>query len=207
MPGVIRLVNHMKPKYQSDLPSKAEIFDYWKDVFPSKGIFIDWGEPSCWACGYLCNGRYDVTNSKASMEQIYRAWERTPLQRCHIAPRSLGGSSHPSNLYLMCRECHDLAPNTTEPEIFFAWVRRQSWLGRATSKLKLELESYGITEEEIPKLMRIFESEEFQAWGRQNIGLHFPQSGYNSMFSRTTLSSILGALLMYAEKHMPSDAV
>jgi 5-methylcytosine-specific restriction endonuclease McrA len=197
----------MSPKYQSDLPSKTEVFDYWKNVFPSKGVFIDWGEPSCWACGHFWNGKYDVTNSKASMQQIYKAWERAPLQRCHIIPRSLGGSSDPSNLYLMCAECHDLAPNTTEPEIFFAWVKRQNWFRRSMSKLNLEFESHGITEEQLTKLKSIFESEEFQVGAQQNIGLHFPQSGYSSIFSRTTLSSILGALLTYAEKHVALGGV
>jgi hypothetical protein len=42
------------------LPSKAEIFDYWKDRFREIDIFIDWGEPSCWACRYHYGTKCDI---------------------------------------------------------------------------------------------------------------------------------------------------
>ena len=33
------------------------------------------------------------------MDKIYEARERTPLQRCHIVPRSLSGGTDPSNFF------------------------------------------------------------------------------------------------------------
>lgn len=185
----------MKPRYRTDLPSKSEIFDHWKDAFP----FVDWGEPSCWACGWYWK-RYAVRDSKAGMNKIYEAWERTPLQRCHIIPRSLGGNTDPSNLFLMCTECHDLAPNTTSRDIFLRWARSQSYIARLNKKLEQELESFDLTIETVFDLLETVKGEEFDLWMHENTGLHFPQSGYGKTFSRMTLSTFLGALLAYAEQ-------
>lgn len=146
----------MNPRYGTDLPSKSEIFDHWKDAFP---FVVDWGEPSCWACGWYWNGRYDVKDSKAGMDKIYAAWERTPLHRCHIIPRSLVGDTKPSNLFLMCLECHDLAPNTTDRDIFLRWARNQSYIAKLVDKLEQELESFDLTIEMVSDLLETVKSE------------------------------------------------
>jgi hypothetical protein len=67
--------------YIDALPSKAQIFDHWKDRLLEIGIFIDWGEPSCWACGFRYSGKYDVRSSDASWAEILDCWQRMPLQR------------------------------------------------------------------------------------------------------------------------------
>jgi len=134
------------------------------------------------------------------MNKIYEAWERTPLQRCHIIPRSLGGNTDPSNLFLMCTECHDLAPNTTSRDIFLRWARSQSYIARLNKKLEQELESFDLTIETVFDLLETVKGEEFDLWMHENTGLHFPQSGYGKTFSRMTLSAFLGALLAYAEQ-------
>jgi 5-methylcytosine-specific restriction endonuclease McrA len=108
--------------YTDLLPSKAQIFSHWKDRLRDVGKFVDWGEPSCWACGFHYGAKYDIKSSDATWSKILDCWDRVPLQRCHIVPRSLGGTDEPSNLFLTCRECHDLAPNTALPEIFFEWA-------------------------------------------------------------------------------------
>jgi hypothetical protein len=115
------------PHFVDNLPSKAEIFDYWKERLPALGFFIDWGEPSCFACRFHYGTKYDIKRSDAGWHKIFECWNSIPLQRCHIVPRSLGGTDEVANLFLMCRECHDLAPNTSFPEIFFEWARAQSW--------------------------------------------------------------------------------
>src|SRR5580704_12367838 len=79
-------------KYGGNLPSKGEIFEYWKDRIFDHGLFMDWGEPSCWACGFHYEAKYDIKNPNAGWAEIVRCWDRMPLQRCHIIPRSLGGS-------------------------------------------------------------------------------------------------------------------
>ena len=97
------------PHFRGDLPSKAEIFEYWKGRLRGLGCRINWDEPGCWACGFRYGTRYDIKWSDARWDRVLRCWNNIPLQRCHVVPRSLGGTNDVSNLFLMCRECHDLA--------------------------------------------------------------------------------------------------
>src|SRR5262245_26597388 len=100
-----------------ELPTRSEIFEHWKKRLIKLGFLIDWGEPSCWACGFHYDDKYDIRHSDVSWKVLLKGWERIPLQRCHIVPRSLGGSDKAHNLFLMCRECHDTAPNTSVRKI------------------------------------------------------------------------------------------
>jgi hypothetical protein len=50
----------------NDLPSKGEIFTYWKNRLEKIGFFIDWGEPGCWACGFHYDAKYDLRGTSAS---------------------------------------------------------------------------------------------------------------------------------------------
>src|SRR5262249_7160404 len=117
----ITMVRAPDLKFADNLPSKRLIFDHWKHRLPTVGILIDWGEPSCWACRFHYGTKYDIRRSDASWNEILRGWDRIPLQRCHVVPPSLGGTDDVDNLFLMCRECHDLAPNTCIPAILFEW--------------------------------------------------------------------------------------
>lgn len=49
--------------------------------------------------------------------------------RCHVIADSLGGTVDPLNFVLLCRQCHEKAPDTTQPAILFDWIileRRES---------------------------------------------------------------------------------
>lgn len=83
----------------------SRIIDFWIDKSNVFKGFIDLNEPTCWACGQGWDGRYDIVGG-----DYLKAWAKCPLQICHIIPHSLGGTEEPSNLVLMCKECHDLAP-------------------------------------------------------------------------------------------------
>jgi hypothetical protein len=179
------------------LPSKAQIFDHWKDRFRAIGIFIDWGEPSCWACGFHYGTKYDIKRSAASWSKIYAGWDKIPLQRCHIVPRPLGGTDDASNLFLMCRECHDLAPNTSIPDIFFDWVRSQSFHRRESDKIQEALRAFGVNQTQQEKLAHVIESAEFRVWLRGKLGLHSPQSNYGSVSSRLTPATMIGLAVHY----------
>lgn len=137
------------------LPSKAQIFDYWKDRLGDLGIILDWGEPSCWACGFHYGARFDIKKSDASWTEMFEGWNKIPLQRCHIIPRSLGGTDEPSNLFLMCRECHDLAPNTSISDVFYDWARAQSFYKRDADKIQEALRAFGVDEAQQEKLTQI----------------------------------------------------
>lgn len=69
-------------------------------------------------------------------------WDKVPLQRCHIIPKSLGGTDTVDNLFLMCKECHDLAPNTPSRTAFLKWVSKQHWTVRKFDKINSELSTF-----------------------------------------------------------------
>jgi hypothetical protein len=65
-----------------------------------------------------------------SMEEWERCWccgfdEGKRLQRCHIVARSIGGEPDPLNIVPLCRYCHDLMPDTPDPEFFWSWIAKQ----------------------------------------------------------------------------------
>lgn len=66
------------------------------------GLSVDWAEAEklCWRCAQGRN-----------------------LQRCHIVPDSLGGLDEPSNLVLLCAQCHAEAPNVDDPSFMWTWLR------------------------------------------------------------------------------------
>ena len=185
------------PQFTDDLPLKAEIFEYWKERLPRLGFFIDWGEPGCWACGFHYGARYDIKRSDADWHKILCCWNRIPLQRCHTVPRSLGGTNDVSNLFLMCRECHDLAPNTSIPEIFFAWAQAQSWNARESAKICAALDAFGVDSVDREDFNELINSDGFKSWMSGKLGLHRPQSNYAPISSRLTPATFVGLAVYY----------
>lgn len=174
------------------MPSKADIFEYWKEWLDKR--CFDWGEPSCWACERWWGSKYDIKNSNATWEEIRNAWDNVPLQGCHIIPKSLGGTDDPSNLFLMCKECHDRALNTTSREAFLEWVKTQNWMDRLYKDVKNELQTFGFDyndDIEVEKLNGILSSEDFKEWAKNKVGLHFSQSGYGAQITPSTMVALL----------------
>lgn len=79
-----------------------EIVDYWSEHQDECDLSVYWAEAEklCWRCAHQRN-----------------------LQRCHIIPRSLGGDESPSNLVLLCAQCHSEAPNVADPDFMWVWIR------------------------------------------------------------------------------------
>lgn len=129
--------------------SHYKIFEYWRDkVITSGGEIVNVKDeygvndkivvdddycPRCWGCGALVvrDSKIDEWISKQCADEdeesnLKRIWSsketRSKLNRCHIIPGALGGADEPSNLFLMCSECHTLSPDTTYPSMFFKWV-------------------------------------------------------------------------------------
>lgn len=125
--------------------ARSKIFDYWKD----KAITVDgnvihdddhyhedsipaieyFEEPVCWACGKHVKGvyetkRYDEYIKQRKFAQLYNIGsEARRLERCHIVPHMLGGSdTDPSNMFLLCHQCHEESPDTSNPSAFLRWV-------------------------------------------------------------------------------------
>lgn len=178
------------------MPTNGEIFEYWKDWLNDNGF--DWGEPSCWACRRWWGTKYDTQNPKTSWDEIKKLWNKvTPLQRCHIIPRSLGGTDNPSNLFLMCRDCHDKAPDTSSREKFLLWAKAQSWVKREIIEIKENIEVFGIKENELNEFVNILNSPDFKKWAKNNTGLHWNQQGHGIKLKKSTL---IGAVIEYKNK-------
>jgi len=79
-----------------------DIVDYWLPLKDECELGVDWSEAHerCWRCGY-----------------------KSSLHRCHIVPDSLEGVDHPSNLILLCGRCHREAPNHTNPQYMWIWLK------------------------------------------------------------------------------------
>lgn len=79
----------------------SEIVDYWASRIDECDLSVDWseGEEYCWNCG-----------------------SPKDLTRCHIVARSLGGQDVPSNYVVLCRKCHEEAPNVDDPRIMWDWL-------------------------------------------------------------------------------------
>src|SRR5271155_4282195 len=195
--GVREKQSAASPLFADDLPSKGQIFEYWKERLSGLGFFIDWGEPGCWACGFHYSAKYDIKRSDAHWDEILLCWNSIPLQRCHVVPRSLGGANDVANLFLMCRECRDQAPNTSVPEIFFEWARAQSWIARESAKICKALNDFGVTAASYTDVFEAMESEEFKCWASDKVGLHRPQSNYASTLSRLTPATLVGLAVHY----------
>ncbi|MFQ5979200.1 MAG: HNH endonuclease [Candidatus Heimdallarchaeota archaeon] len=180
----------------TSLPSKAEIVNYWKDWLIENGF--DLGEPSCWACEWGWNGKYDIIKPDASWEEIRKAWEAAPLQRCHVLAHSLGGPDDVSNLFLMCRECHDLAPNTTSQEAFLKWADSQNWFNRKINRIQEEAKAFNIKEEDFEEFTTIINSPGFKKWIKKNATLHFSQRGYGLDL---TISTLVAAIWEYQKRN------
>ncbi|PLR72995.1 hypothetical protein CYJ37_11425 [Bacillus sp. UMB0728] len=85
-------------------------------------VLEDYGEPSCWCCNKAI-----IVKDEEKLQQegnFKEIWNGTAgkLERCHIVPKSLGGSYEPSNLFLMCHNCHLKAPNILNGNMFLKWV-------------------------------------------------------------------------------------
>lgn len=87
-----------------------QIADYWvshSEICETK-LNFDWSDAysHCWNCG-------DNKKRKSNVS----------LEKCHIIPHSLGGLDEPSNYVLLCKSCHESAPNTSNPNDMWDWIK------------------------------------------------------------------------------------
>lgn len=92
----------MKNKRKNIKTTIPEIIDYWIKFEDECALNFDWSEANivCWRCG--CKRK---------------------LYRCHIIPDSLGGKDEPSNLVLLCADCHEEAPNVESSTFMWDWIK------------------------------------------------------------------------------------
>ena len=54
----------------------------------------------------------------------WRCGRKKAVEKCHIIPRCLGGSNHPSNFVLLCKACHAECPDVNDKDFMFQWIER-----------------------------------------------------------------------------------
>lgn len=139
--------------------SHYKIYEYWRDkiirangeIVKSEDHYQEGDEivvddaycPRCWGCGcYVVrdskidawiNKNCSSEDEEFNLKNLWNSKEtKSKLNRCHIIPGALGGADTPSNLFLMCSECHQLSPDTIYPSMFFKWVlerRKKFYMG------------------------------------------------------------------------------
>ena len=103
-----------KQKKKRTNVERAAIVSYWSKIINDEEININWDddpENMCWSCAYA------PTNSDES------------LQKCHIIPKALGGSDEPSNMVILCVQCHRENPNvnnTNGVELYWHWLKSRT---------------------------------------------------------------------------------
>lgn len=95
------------------MKSIKQIYEYWLENIEilETDLNFDWDEGAthCWNCG-------DNRQSKSQKSKV-------TLERCHIIPKSKGGSDLEDNLVLLCTHCHKEAPDTMCKEDMWDWFK------------------------------------------------------------------------------------
>ncbi len=192
------------------IPTYKKILDYWffkngkinkinsitkKYITKSS---IDYGEPTCWACGEHWNGKYDISG-EYNKKDIYKAWQSSPLERCHIIPDSLGGLNVPSNIFLMCKDCHVESPDTIYSGIFFSWLDNKKTI--LDIRYKMIIETFNGLGIDISK-KHIYESinSVFKTKKTRKNFYCFLEKNTSSHFGVISPFTIIGALQLYINK-------
>mgnify|MGYP005749641619 CR=1 FL=1 len=97
---------------RQDKTTLKQIADYWieNSEISELELNFDWSDSHthCWNCG---DDKYRKSTKKIALE------------RCHIVPHSLDGKDTPSNYVLLCKECHAEAPNTSNKNDMWDWIK------------------------------------------------------------------------------------
>ena len=197
---LIKAENRTLKKERKTPPKKSDIIKYWFEEADEEQKDLlcipDAGEPSCMICGMWWSDTYDIKDPNATMEDCFKTWDKPPLQKCHIVPRTLGGSNiNPKNYLLLCHDCHDDMPDCLYSDILFKWIPKYQKIARKKRNEKFK-EILDIYELELKEFYSIFSSEEFRKWEKENhvIGFH----GF-----RIKESSLIGAVWKFKNLNLP----
>jgi hypothetical protein len=119
--------------WQDDMPSHESIARYWEGREIPGGTYIpiiDAYEPGCFACGWC---RLDHVRSPAALKQTWRG-----LERAHVVARSLGGPDIVENIVLLCKKCHEDAPDVGDAKRFWGWIENHERWGTLVYMLKID---------------------------------------------------------------------
>lgn len=165
----------------------SEIVDYWAPRIDECDLSVDWSEAEeyCWNCG-----------------------SPKDLTRCHIVARSLGGQDIPSNYVVLCRKCHEEAPNVEDPRIMWDWLIAHKASFYKTHFVVEGRREYAFiykrtVDEEIRFIMNESNSlneDRFQEIFKESISRSTTHWGQYTPNKATIAGTIRMALLQYAEE-------
>lgn len=128
---------------------------------------MDWGEPVCMGCGYYRSShKVDIKKGDRPLQ----CWDRACkvfLQKCHIIPFALGGDCTPSNMILLCAECHRSNPHTTSVRVYQEWLNGIVPFHRKHADGLLEaMDRLGVSADD---LFKTEQDPEFKAYAVKNM--------------------------------------
>ncbi len=122
------------------LPTKYEIFSYWKNWLFKNEKILDYDIQCCFACGDY-KWRVNVSkhvkpllyNSPLTMNDVEKLWNNLRgVEIHHILPKQFNGSDSVENLFILCRNCHNKAPIASffgeDNSLFLKWAKNQSFI-------------------------------------------------------------------------------
>lgn len=93
------------PSRKASKVTQKDIAEYWMlwNNISELELNFDWLDCAkhCWNCG--ASGK---------------------LEKAHIIPHALGGADRADNYVLLCNICHSQAPNTTNKQDIWDWIKR-----------------------------------------------------------------------------------
>lgn len=108
--------------------TKSQIARYWMDYQIEHGTIPPWdrwgwdyGEPACMAGGWWST-KWDEPDAPATR------WNKSTLDKCHVVPLFKGGADEPSNIVLMCENCHAHQPDSTDPSVTYEYMKSRTIL-------------------------------------------------------------------------------
>ncbi len=183
--------------------SNGTILDYWQPWLEENHEFLITDIPECWGCRRTWSGPWNKEEA-TTWQELKNMWNACKsLVRCHIVPDSLGGDNSPDNLFLMCRACHDEAPDTSFRDVFFKWFeykqKNNCWVQQKNEMkmwMKVYLpDSWRGTEEQWRQVSDIMTSDEFGKWYVGHVTSHV-HAQHGGIFK---FSTRIGALAKFME--------
>jgi len=137
---------------------------YWAARICESDIGVDWSDAMdrCWRCGR----------------------QTKSLQRCHVVAKQFGGKLVPENVVLLCRDCHDEAPDVTDASEVWRWIKetRPSYYGTLNAERAFAIvASRGV---DVSK----FNKDRFLEIADAHVGVHLMQNGAGAKIKPSSLA-------------------
>ncbi|MFF7954156.1 HNH endonuclease signature motif containing protein [Streptomyces griseorubiginosus] len=124
----------------------------------------------------------------------------TGLHIAHVVPVAADGPDDVGNLVILCRPCHESAPNTTSPDAFFSWLERRQASGDGPGMTGLRLLAEFLGDPQSLETFSHLPPEAVEDIARQAVReagaslrptVHFGQGGWNYETTRAVMAEAI----------------